>query len=197
MKSVDQIGAVCERITGILKVAAYLGYKHLVPGAFGCSAFGNDARIVSDLFYRALKEFDFDGMRESDMFRRIDFAVLSRSAEQYNYKEFSRNFSHFYRDEDQKEIDRALERKMKTEVHLDAIRGCIFGGAVGDALGYPVEFLQKSQIFRKYGESGITAYEKDTAKGKALISDDTQMSLFTANGLLIGDTRGAMRGIQG
>ena len=186
-----------RRITGMLKVAAYLGYRHLVLGAFGCGAFRNDARVVSDLFYKALKEFNFDGMREKDMFRRIDFAVLSRSEEMYNFNEFSRNFSHFYRDEDQKEIDRALERKKETEIHLDAIRGCIFGGAVGDALGYPVEFLQEEQIFKKYGENGITVYTKDVISGKAQISDDTQMSLFTANGLLVGDTRGAMRGIQG
>lgn len=77
---------VYDRITGMLKVAAYLGYKHLILGAFGCGAFGNDARIVSDLFYKALKEFNFDGMRESDMFRRIDFAVLCRSEEQYNFR---------------------------------------------------------------------------------------------------------------
>ena len=188
---------VYNRITGMLKVAAYLGYRHLILGAFGCGAFQNDARVVSDLFYKALKEFDFDGMKEKDMFRRIDFAVLCRSENQYNYNEFSRNFSHFYRDEDQEEIDRALERIKKTEIHLDAIRGCIYGGAVGDALGFPVEFLQEEQIFRKYGSKGITAYEKDKSCGKALISDDTQMSLFTANGLLVGDTRGAMRGIQG
>lgn len=188
---------VYDRITGMLKVAAYLGYEHLILGAFGCGAFGNDARVVSDLFYRALKEFDFDGMHEKDMFRRIDFAVLSRSADQYNFKEFSRNFSHFYRDEDQKEIDDALEQKRATEVHLDAIRGCIFGGAVGDALGYPVEFLQEAQIFKTYGDNGITAYTRDSITRKALISDDTQMSLFTANGLLVGDTRGAMHGIQG
>lgn len=188
---------VYDRITGMLKVAAYLGYKHLILGAFGCGAFGNDARHISDLFYKALKAFSFDGMREKDMFRRIDFAVLSRSADQYNFREFSRNFSHFYRDEDQKEKDRAFQRRRDTEVHLDAIRGCIFGGAVGDALGYPVEFLREAQIFEKYGEKGITAYTKDPMSGKALISDDTQMSLFTANGLLVGDTRGAMRGIQG
>ena len=33
----------------------------LVLGAFGCGAFGNDARLVSDLFYKALKEFDYEG----------------------------------------------------------------------------------------------------------------------------------------
>ena len=186
-----------QRITGMLKVAAFLGYKRLVLGAFGCGAFRNDAHVVSDLFYKALKEFDFDGMKEKDMFRRIDFAVMDHSEEQYNFKEFSRNFSHFYRDEDQAEIDRALAEKKATEVHLDAIRGCIFGGAVGDALGYPVEFLQEGTIFNRYGADGITAYEKDRLVGKAVISDDTQMTLFTANGLLVGDTRGAMRGIQG
>ncbi len=79
---------------------------------------------------------------------------------------------------------------------LSLIRGCIFGGAVGDALGYPVEFFSEESIFRRYGARGITAYEKDPATGKALISDDTQMSLFTANGLLVGETRGRMRGIQ-
>lgn len=77
----------------------------------------------------------------------------------------------------------------------DAIRGCIFGGAVGDALGYPVEFLSENSIFSKYGSKGITAYEKNPQTGKAIISDDTQMTLFTANGLLVGDTSGAIRGI--
>lgn len=82
-----------RRITGMLKVAAYLGYQHLILGAFGCGAFQNDAKVVSDIFYKALKEFDFDGMKEKDMFRSIDFAVMDHSEDQYNFKEFSRNFS--------------------------------------------------------------------------------------------------------
>lgn len=40
----------------------------------------------------------------------------------------------------------------------DKIRGSLFGGAVGDALGYPVEFLRSSEIFRRYGEKGICDY---------------------------------------
>ena len=185
-----------NRITGMLKAAAYLGYKRLVLGAFGCGAFCNDAKVVSDLFYTALKNFYFDGMREKDMFSRIDFAVMSRSPDQYNFKEFYRNFSAFYRDEDLKETRMATEKIKKTEEKLDAVRGCMFGGAVGDALGYSVEFLREKEIFDKFGPGGITAYEKDRLTGKALISDDTQMSLFTANGLLAGDTRSAMRGIR-
>lgn len=188
---------VYRRIMGMLKVAAYLGYKHLVLGAFGCGAFQNDARIISDLFYKALKEFDYDGMKEKDMFKRIDFAVMDHSANQYNFREFSRNFANFYRDEDQTVIDYAEKRRKEKEVHLDAIRGCIYGGAAGDALGYPVEFMTEESIFSKYGKKGITEFDKDPQTGKALISDDTQMTLFTANGLLVGDTRGKLRGIQG
>ena len=104
-----------HRITGMLKVAAYLGYKDLILGAFGCGAFDNDARVVSDIFYKALKEFDFDGMKEKDMFRRIDFAVMDHSRSQYNFQQFSRNFSYFYRDEDQKDVDRALEIKKNSK----------------------------------------------------------------------------------
>ena len=102
---------VYQRITGMLKVAAYLGYKYLVLGAFGCGAFRNDARVVSDLFYKALKELDYDGMKESDLFRRIDFAVMDHSGSQYNFKQFNRNFSHFYRDEDRDEANNAAKRR--------------------------------------------------------------------------------------
>lgn len=81
-------------------------------------------------------------------------------------------------------------------MNLDLIRGCLFGGAAGDALGYAVEFIMDSTIFERYGAEGITEYSIDQKTGKALISDDTQMTLFTANGLLVGDTRGCMSGVQ-
>lgn len=81
------------------------------------------------------------------------------------------------------------------DAYLDEIRGCIFGGAVGDALGYPVEFLNAQDFYADYGPYGITEYDYDKRTGKALISDDTQMTLFTANGLLFGNTRFSLRGI--
>lgn len=77
---------------------------------------------------------------------------------------------------------------------LDKYRGCLIGGAAGDALGYAVEFMSEKSIFKQYGKTGITDYE--LTNGKALISDDTQMTLFTANGLLVGTTRGKLRGIM-
>ena len=69
-------------------------------------------------------------------------------------------------------------------------------GAAGDALGYTVEFMSRNSILAQYGNRGITEFDLDN-EGKALISDDTQMTLFTANGMLMGVTRGCMRGIGG
>jgi ADP-ribosylglycohydrolase len=66
--------------------------------------------------------------------------------------------------------------------YKDKTIGCMVGGAVGDALGYPVEFMTIDQILRKYGDKGITRYQLNK-DGVAEISDDTQMSMFVANGL--------------
>lgn len=95
--------------------------------------------------------------------------------------------------------DRLLveQRRQKREPFRDKIRGSLLGGAVGDALGYPVEFLSWNRIQARYGEAGIRDYDPDMETGFALVSDDTQMTLFTANGILFGETRGAMRGIMG
>lgn len=71
---------------------------------------------------------------------------------------------------------------MHNYVELDKIQGCLIGGAAGDALGFAVEFLDDYRIFQKYGENGITSYF--LSNNLAHISDDTQMSLFTAEGLL-------------
>lgn len=65
---------------------------------------------------------------------------------------------------------------------LDKFKGCLIGGAAGDALGYEIEFWGNHQIFDTYGPQGIQEYELNY--GEALISDDTQMTLFTAVGLL-------------
>ena len=79
--------------------------------------------------------------------------------------------------------------------NLPRIQGCLIGGAAGDALGYEVEFAQYKDIRRIYGPDGITGYELH--EGQARISDDTQMTLFTANGLLFGETCMMVRGIGG
>ncbi len=66
---------------------------------------------------------------------------------------------------------------------VDKCRGTLVAGAAGDALGYAVEFLSFDEIVKQYGGKGITAFQTDI-DGVALVSDDTQMTLFTADGLL-------------
>lgn len=75
----------------------------------------------------------------------------------------------------------------------DKFKGCLVGGASGDALGYAVEFMSESAISARYGPAGITRY----ANGRGLISDDTQMSMFTAEGLLLGAERVRSGGFAG
>ena len=78
----------------------------------------------------------------------------------------------------------------------DSIRGCLMGGAAGDALGYPVEFMSAAEIRARYGAEGIARLVPDSG-GRALVSDDTQMTLFTAAGLLTAITHYSMCGSGG
>ena len=61
--------------------------------------------------------------------------------------------------------------------------GCLLGGAVGDALGAPVEFSSLSSIRDQYGSAGVVEFAPAFGKSGS-ITDDTQMTLFTADGLL-------------
>lgn len=65
----------------------------------------------------------------------------------------------------------------------DRFRGCLLGGAVGDALGAGVEFWSLGQIRERLGPTGVTGYVPAYGRTGA-ITDDTQMTLFTAEGLL-------------
>ena len=80
---------------------------------------------------------------------------------------------------------------------LDKVRGSLLGGAIGDALGYPVEFMSRKSILHKYGDDGLHRFQDFGRGGKAVVSDDTQMTLFTANGLLFGVTRMCTYGVLG
>lgn len=73
-------------------------------------------------------------------------------------------------------------------------RGCLLGGAVGDALGAPVEFLDLAAIRATYGPDGIADFDEEYGRVGA-ITDDTQMTLFTAEGLLRALARWSDRGI--
>lgn len=75
----------------------------------------------------------------------------------------------------------------------DRFSGCLLAGAVGDALGVPVEFLTIVEIRTKYGPEGIQTFTETTG-GIGVVSDDTQMTLFTAEGLLSEYHRGRASG---
>ena len=91
---------------------------------------------------------------------------------------------------------------MDNNKQKDKLRGSLVGGAVGDALGYPVEFMNSYEAIQKrFGQNGITRLDtshwwvikedrKDEDNPKAWISDDTQMTLFTACGILNAKAQG-------
>jgi ADP-ribosylglycohydrolase len=63
--------------------------------------------------------------------------------------------------------------------NLDKAKGMIYGLAIGDALGWPTEFLKIDRIKAKYGEDGIC-----DLPNPALFTDDTQMSIAIAEALV-------------
>jgi ADP-ribosylglycohydrolase len=82
-------------------------------------------------------------------------------------------------------------------IHLSLasrLAACRLGGAVGDALGAPVEFLSYSEILARFGASGIRNFASAYCRVGA-ITDDTQMTLFTAEGLLRAHLRYVGKGI--
>jgi ADP-ribosylglycohydrolase len=66
---------------------------------------------------------------------------------------------------------------------IGRFRGCLLGCAVGDALGAAIEFMPAAFIRERYGPAGVTDFEEAYGRAGA-ITDDTQMTLFTAEGLL-------------
>jgi ADP-ribosylglycohydrolase len=83
---------------------------------------------------------------------------------------------------------------MPEPTQQDRVVGCLLGGAIGDALGAPVEFLSCSEIERRFGPRGIRTFAPAYG-GLGRITDDTQMTLFTAEGLIRAQHRLADRGL--
>lgn len=64
---------------------------------------------------------------------------------------------------------------------MDKAYGMMYGLAIGDALGYPVEFMNLEEIKRNYGSQGLSG---PIASREFLFSDDTQMTIAVARGLI-------------
>jgi len=73
----------------------------------------------------------------------------------------------------------------------ERIDGCLVAGAVGDALGAPIEFMSRAEILGRVGPAGVREY----LDGDGHITDDTQMTLFTAEGLIRTRVRREQKGI--
>ncbi|MHC5558095.1 ADP-ribosylglycohydrolase family protein [Kocuria sp. U4B] len=80
--------------------------------------------------------------------------------------------------------------------YADSVRAALFGGALGDAVGYRVEFLRHAELAERFGPDGLGGLDdpgggaprsdhagSDDDAGRLRISDDTQMSLYTLDAL--------------
>ncbi|MFW0181823.1 ADP-ribosylglycohydrolase family protein, partial [Rothia sp. P5766] len=64
-----------------------------------------------------------------------------------------------------------------------ALRGSLFGTALGDALGYRVETLSRTEMLERWSLAGETDLLEALAGGDLAVSDDTQLTLATLDGL--------------
>jgi ADP-ribosylglycohydrolase len=82
--------------------------------------------------------------------------------------------------------------RRELESYRSRVRGSLLGGAIGDALGGPVEFWSLDRIRAECGPDGVTAYLPEDVEGTRVhgrITDDTQMALFTVEGLIRASVR--------
>ncbi|MDO8571654.1 MAG: ADP-ribosylglycohydrolase family protein [bacterium] len=62
--------------------------------------------------------------------------------------------------------------------------GCMIGSAFGDSLGAAVEFQSTNEIRKRYGKKGIEVPQPSFDFPYPVITDDTQMAIATARGLV-------------
>ena len=182
-RSIESVNRLLDKIADFEKMDGYT-YIHCWGGV------GRTGTIVGCVKARELQQRgnnDCDALTVlRNFFSDMPKSAYRKTPETAEQEEFVRAFARSTGDS-----NAAKAARVK-----DCIRGCLLAGAAGDALGYTVEFMSRKNILARYGNNGITKFDL-TPEGKALVSDDTQMTLFTANGMLMGVTRGYMRGIGG
>ncbi len=85
----------------------------------------------------------------------------------------------------------AARKAMGAATWTHCVSGCLLGGAIGDALGAPVESLSLQQIRADYGPTGLS--DTDPLR----ISEETQLTAFTVEALIRGSVRARAKGTGG
>ncbi|MGK5630161.1 ADP-ribosylglycohydrolase family protein [Streptomyces sp. URMC 123] len=68
------------------------------------------------------------------------------------------------------------------------VRGCLLGGAIGDALGAGVASASLAEIRAAHGPDGLADYVPAHGR-RGAVTDDTQLTLFTVDGLIRAQVR--------
>ena len=72
----------------------------------------------------------------------------------------------------------------RVDKFMDKFEGGLIGSAVGDAFGYPLMALSYAQIVQRFEKNGALELAVSRKTGTALFTEATQMSLFTADGII-------------
>ncbi|MDA3647248.1 ADP-ribosylglycohydrolase family protein [Saccharopolyspora indica] len=75
----------------------------------------------------------------------------------------------------------------------ERVLGCFLGGALGDSLGSDLEFITAEAITARFGPEGPSGL-REAYGVRGAITDDTQMTLFTAEGLIRGSVANRVLG---
>lgn len=67
---------------------------------------------------------------------------------------------------------------------IERLMGTMVGLAVGDALGVPVEFMDREEIYKRYGVLDKMVGGGTWGKPAGTVSDDTEMALAVAEGII-------------
>lgn len=176
-------------VTGAL-TGAMVGARLMVPGlpeawlaAFG--ALGVVDNMADDAYYYFNR---FGLTSEPEEQRQWDAARYPRGDQSKTGDGGTRRGS-------REEISKEKREWLQAPATRSRLRGSLFAGAIGDALGAKTEFDSIDRIRQIAGPDGITdlipAYG-----GVGRITDDTQMTLFTLEGLIRANAR-KRKGLDG
>jgi len=82
--------------------------------------------------------------------------------------------------------------RTELETYRSRVRGCLLGGAIGDALGAPVESWSRRDLAERFGSKGVRQFVAQEVAGRPVrgrITDNTQLTLFAVEGIIRASVR--------